>query len=71
MDFVENFLSNERNKLTTLSNLRIALEKKLKLKEEYFHLSEIAKIIKKCGFRRKRVRKHYIERNSERTIGIR
>ena len=68
---MENFLSNERNKLTTLSNLGIALERKFNLKKEYFHLSEIAKMIKKVGFRRKMVRKHYKERNSERTLGIR
>ena len=34
-------------------------------------MNTVAKIIRKAGFSRKRVKKHYIERNTPRTISIR
>ena len=34
-------------------------------------MNTVAKIIRKAGFSRKRVKKNYIERNTQRTISIR
>ena len=64
-------LKNERNRLTTLVELKQRLTRHFNEDENKFCLSSIAKMIKKCGFRRKRVKKISVNRNVERTIRIR
>ena len=54
---MENDVSDEKNKITTLLELRNRMNKFFNLDENHFSLKTVSKIIKKCGFRRKRVKK--------------
>jgi hypothetical protein len=68
LDFIEIYLSHQLHQFESRYAVRRAICNHFKVETNYFSLMTIAKMIKKCGFRRKRVKNTIYRRNSEQTI---
>jgi hypothetical protein len=68
LDFLERFLSNPKNCTTSLRQLRDVMNMRFKDDLEINSLDLIAKMVKKCGFSKKRSSKSPEYRNTEQNI---